>query len=225
MNPVAREMLATGRVVTPDGARLELHSHLPLDECEIVQHWLADHEPRRLLEIGLAYGVSTLFVCEAMVATGGPERYDVIDPWQRTQWAGAGLHALERAGYRHMVRLHEEPSELLLPRFLGEGIELDFALVDGWHAFDQVMMEVYYLNRMLVPGGVLVLDDVHLPGLRRIAALMGTWPAYERLEFPAAKRRVRGARVRRLMGEPEFRIAGFLKVAPDERSWDFWVDH
>lgn len=224
MNPVAEEMLATGRVAAPDGSSLTLHSHLPRDECEIVQHWVREHRPRRLLEIGLAYGVSTLAVCEAMVAAGGAERYHVIDPWQHTRWAGAGLYALERAGYRHLVRLHEEPSELVLPRMLAGGTGLDFALVDGWHGFDQVMMEVYYLNRMLAPGGVLVLDDVHLPGLGWIAALIGTWPAYRRLEAPVAQRRSRPARVRRMMGAPEFRVAGFLKTGPDQRSWDFWVD-
>lgn len=224
MNPVARELLESGAAVAPGGERLALHSHLPAEEGELLQDWIAEHRPRRLLEIGLAYGLSTLFVCEALERLGGADAYHVIDPWQRTQWHGAGLHALERAGYRSLVRFHEEPSELCLPRLLAEGERLDFALVDGWHSFDQVMMEVYFLNRMLTPGGLLVFDDVHLPALQRVLAFVATLPAYRRLPIPDARRKARPARVRRLMGVPEYRLAGVLKVAEDERDWDHWVD-
>ena len=224
MNPVAREILESGAVDAPDGARLELHSHLPADEGGLLQDWIQEHRPRRLLEIGLAYGLSTLFVCEAVERLGGADAYHVIDPWQRTQWHGAGLHALERAGYGERVRFHEEPSELCLPRLLAEGERLDFALVDGWHSFDQVMMEVYFLNRMLEPGGLLVFDDVHLPALQRVLAFLATVPAYRPLAVPEARRRTRAARVRRLMGVPEYRLAGMLKVGEDERNWDHWVD-
>lgn len=109
-------------------------------------------------------------------------------------------------------------------RLLAEGLRLDFALVDGWHSFDQVMMEVYFLNRMLAPGALLVFDDVHLPALQRVLAFVASLPAYRPLPLSEARRKTRAARVRRLMGVPEYRLAGMLKVAEDERDWDHWVD-
>jgi len=224
MHAVAREALASGEVLTPEGERLPLHSHLPRLECEVLQDWVVERRPRRLLEIGCAYGISTLFVCEALARTGGAEVYHVVDPWQGSEWRGVGIHALERAGYRHLVELHEVPSELFLPRLLAGGSKLDFALVDGWHGYDQVMMEVYYLNRLLDVGGLLVLDDVQLPAVRRVLDFLGTLPAYRPVPAPAARRAELAARVRRMMGTAEHRIAAVEKVAEDERSADFWVD-
>jgi predicted O-methyltransferase YrrM len=224
VNPVVREMLDRGTATAADGAALPLHSHLPLAECEVLQDWVLEHRPRRLLEIGCAYGVSTVAVCEAVERLGGAEVYHVVDPHQHAEWRGAGLAALERAGYRHLVELHEEASETVLPRLLAAGGRLDFAFVDGWHSFDQVMMETYYLNRLLAPGGLLVFDDVHLPAVRHVLAFLATLPAYEPLPLPERHRRRREARVRRLMGAPEYRVAGFRKVAEDARDRDFWVE-
>ncbi|MEM6327276.1 MAG: class I SAM-dependent methyltransferase [Bacteroidota bacterium] len=216
-------MLATGTVETPDGRRLPLHSNVPDLECRLLEAWARDRAPRRVLEVGFAYGASALTLCTALTEAGtlASAEYRIVDPFQHTEWAGVGVHALHRAGFGDAYTLHEERSEHALPRLHAEGVRLDFAFLDGWHTFDHALVEFFYVNKMLDVGGVVVFDDVHLPSLQAVAAHVATYPAYRPLPPPPALANAREARVRRLAGVVPFRLAAFEKVAPDDRSWDW----
>jgi len=124
------------------------------------------HRPALSLETGFAYGVSALFIAEAL-RQNGSGRHIVIDPFERTRFDGLGLRHVEEAGLVQYVTFHEEPSELCLPRLAGEGLRIDFAFVDGHHLFDYVVTECLLLARLLRAGGIIVLDDTNLPGVGR----------------------------------------------------------
>lgn len=213
---------AGGTVSTAEGRQLPLHSELPSLEAQLLQRWLRDQSPRRLLEIGLAYGISTLSILAALEEP--PRRYDIIDAFQHRDWHGIGLRHLREAGMPRGLVFHEELAELCLPRLLGNGARYEFAYVDGWHTFDQVAVEFYFINRMLEPGGVIVFDDVHLPSLQKLLAMVVRFPSYERVPVPEDLRRDRVARVRRMAGAPEFRLAAVRKLAEDQRDWDWFED-
>jgi len=219
---VLKRLRASGVIVTADGDTLPLHSELPVAEAELLQRWLRDHRPERLLEVGLAYGVSTLSMLAALEKP--PLRYDIIDAFQTRDWHGAGLCHLREAGMPEGLVFHEELAELCLPRLLAAGARYEFAYIDGWHTFDQVAVEFYFINRMLAPGGVIVFDDVHLPSLQKALAQVLSYPAYERLPLPDDFRRSRVARVRRAAGVPEYRLAAVRKRAEDRRDWDWFED-
>ena len=124
----------------------------------------------RTIEIGLAYGVSALHICQALVESGAPDaRHVVLDPFQAGQggFADCGLQVLEEAGVSSLVEFHAEMSQIALPRFLKEQRRFDFAFVDGNHRFDSVFVDLFYLGRLLRKGGVILLDDYQLPGIRR----------------------------------------------------------
>jgi len=124
------------------------------------------HRPALSLETGFAYGVSALFIAEAL-RQNGSGRHIVIDPFERTRFDGLGLRHVEEAGLAQYVTFHEERSEFCLPRLAGEGLRIDFAFVDGHHLFDYVVTECLLLARLLRAGGILVLDDTNLPGVGR----------------------------------------------------------
>lgn len=220
MNSVVEEMLATGVVCTASGEALPLHSHLPRDECEVLAAWVRARRPRAVVEVGMGYGVSSLVIADALAGLPAGS-YTVIDPHQRAEWRGAGVAALERAGFGGRFTLIERPSEIALPELLAAGTELDLAFVDGWHSFDQVIVDFYFINRMLRPGGAVVFDDLQLPSVAKAVAHIATYDCYRELAPPEECRRSVAARARRLMGSREFRIAGFEKVADDRRPWDW----
>jgi predicted O-methyltransferase YrrM len=56
------------------------------------------------------------------------------------------------------------------PRLLAEGRRFDLAVVDGSHRFGAVFVDLYYLGRLVRPGGIIFLDDYQLPGVARAAA-------------------------------------------------------
>ena len=68
---------------------------------------------------------------------------------------------------RQFVEHHSELSEIALPQFLKEGRRFDLAFVDGNHRFDGVFLDLFYLGRLVRKGGILILDDYNLPGVRR----------------------------------------------------------
>jgi predicted O-methyltransferase YrrM len=142
--------------------------------------------PATSLEIGMAYGVSTLYICDALVELGHPVRHIVMDPFQSSQWRGIGLRNVKEAGYGAFVELHEERSEFLLPMLVQRGTTIEFALIDGWHTFDQVMVEFYYLDRMLRPGGVVAFDDADRRSVNRVIRYAMNYPGYEVYRNPRA---------------------------------------
>jgi predicted O-methyltransferase YrrM len=154
-------------------------SHLKEDEGLLLQRIVADIRPMTTLEVGMAYGVSTLFLCDALQRTsGGRAVHYALDPFQSTLWRGIGRRHVVEAGYESMVRVIEERSEFALPDLLRTGVHLDFALIDGWHTFDQVMLEFYYVNRMLNVGGVVAFDDAARPGINRVIRYAMNYDAY-----------------------------------------------
>jgi predicted O-methyltransferase YrrM len=122
----------------------------------------------RTIEVGLALGMSALFLCQALVSHGG--RHVAIDPFQRESWNGAGLRTLREAGVENFVEVIEEESQLALPRLVGEGRRFDFAFVDGDHRFEGVFLDLYYLTRLVKPGGLVVVDDMWMPAVRTAVA-------------------------------------------------------
>jgi predicted O-methyltransferase YrrM len=122
----------------------------------------------RTIEIGLGYGVSALFICEALIADGATSpRHVAIDPNQQSRFSGCGLQFLEDARVVDLVEFHPNGSEIVLPRLLQGGRRFDFAFVDGNHRFDAVFVDLFYLERLVRPGGIVFLDDYQLPAIAR----------------------------------------------------------
>lgn len=89
----------------------------------------------------------------------------MIDPHQASSFASCGLQLLDEAGVRDLVELHAGESQVVLPRFVDDGRRFDLAFVDGNHRFDAVFVDLYFLGRLVHPGGVVSLDDYQLPGI------------------------------------------------------------
>jgi predicted O-methyltransferase YrrM len=118
----------------------------------------------RTIEVGLALGISALWFCRAVAERGG--RHVAVDPFQQESWNGAGLRTLREAGVDELVEVVEEESQLALPRLVAEAREFDFGFVDGDHRFDGVFLDLYYMTRLVRPGGLIAIDDTWMPSIR-----------------------------------------------------------
>jgi predicted O-methyltransferase YrrM len=137
-------------------------------EGEALRDWILREKATRTVEIGLGYGISALHICEGLLVNSArASRHVVIDPYQATRFSDCGLQFLDEAGVREMVELHAEDSRISLPRFLDEARSFDLAFVDGNHRFDGVFVDLFYLGRLIRPGGIIFLDDYQLPGVAR----------------------------------------------------------
>jgi predicted O-methyltransferase YrrM len=144
-------------------------------EGEALRGWVVRERATRTIEIGLGYGISTLFLCEGLLSNGHPDaRHLALDPNQAERFGNCGLQVLEAAGVAFLVEHHAEESQIALPRFLSEGRRFDLAFVDGNHRFDGVFLDLVYLGRLLRPGAIVVVDDYQLPAVARAASFCVT---------------------------------------------------
>lgn len=217
--PLLREIFASRSVKTAAGAALPLHSNVEADDCHVLQHLLRSGAYSRIIEVGCAYGISALALLSAAEAVPGGV-YHLIDPYQAEYWGNIGLENIRRAGFADRVTFHDLPSEIALPRLLDAGETIDFAFIDGNHTFDHVLVDFFFVNKMLQVGGMVVFDDAQMASQARLMAHIATYPAYERLTVPQSLM-VQGQRLR--INNPG-RFGVFRKIAPDERLWSWHAD-
>jgi predicted O-methyltransferase YrrM len=181
-------------------------------EGAAIRSWVVREAAACTIEVGLGYGISALFVCEGLLSGGAPDaRHVAIDPNQDTRFAGFGLQVLDEAGVAGMVEHHSEESQTTLPRMVSEGRRFDLAVIDGNHRFDAVFVDLYYLGRLLRPGGIVFVDDYHLPGIARAASFLVTNLGWSLEEVSTAQDRHHWAVLR-------------TTAEPDTRPFDYFVD-
>jgi predicted O-methyltransferase YrrM len=150
---------------------------------------------RSSLEVGLGLGAASLLLAAAVIENGGQEASHVaIDPFQDASWRGAGRRTLRDAGAAGFCELIEEESQLVLPRLAGEGRRFGLALIDGDHRFDGAFVDMYYADRMLEPGGLMVADDLWMPAIASAVSYFETNLGYSVMEGVAPALRSRRSR-------------------------------
>jgi predicted O-methyltransferase YrrM len=167
MNPVLTEILRTRRVKSDRGFEHELNSEVSLEEGQRLQAAIRQCNATTTLEVGLCYGISTLFICQELADKPGA-RHIVMDPNQTRDFDRIGLSNLERAGYQHLLDFDERSSHVVLPQLESQGVQIDFAFVDGSHLFDYTLLEFFYLDRLLRVGGIIAFDDVFMPAVQKV---------------------------------------------------------
>lgn len=174
MNDVLEDIQRTGTTVLPSGKRVPIHSGVGSRSGEVLRRAVQASRPRVACEVGLAYGISSLHILDAMRDHGDGVLIGMDPAQDDATWQGGGLHNIARAGFDGNYRFHAETSQSVLPRLAAEGTRIQFAFIDGWHTFDHSLVDFFYLDRMMDVGGVMVLDDVGYPGLRRLAHFIAT---------------------------------------------------
>jgi predicted O-methyltransferase YrrM len=173
VNTVLQELERENTTLLPSGKRVPIHSGVGAPSAEVIRRAVQATAPRLACEVGLAFGISTLHILDAMAPWGG--RLIGMDPAQHDgTWQGGGLHNVQRAGFAQRYEFHEAPSQQVLPRLAGTGVRIQFAFIDGWHTFDHTLVDFFYIDQMLDTCGIVVLDDVGYPGLRRMAHFIVT---------------------------------------------------
>lgn len=124
------------------------------DECRVLA-WLA--RERDVLEIGTGLGVST----RAMASTGNGVVTVDPDPWVELNVVPA---------FRGMSVLDVKALDDDWLR----GRRFDLVFIDGDHSEDAVLRDIQSVLPLLRPGGLVVLHDTNLDGVRRAAESFGT---------------------------------------------------
>jgi predicted O-methyltransferase YrrM len=148
------------------GGSVPMNCWIPRDEGDLLYQLIRDLKPHTTIEIGLANGLSTLFITAALEhnAFGA---HIAIDPFQSTEWQNHGVNLVKFAGFDGRLRVIEQFSHHALPRLEAAGITAQLAFIDGAHLFHHVIGDFLCLNRIVEVNGLLAFDDSDWPSVRK----------------------------------------------------------
>lgn len=179
----------------------------------------------RALEIGFATGSTALYILAGSARRDGTL---VSIDYRPRDHGNVGPSLLREAGFASRHVLMEQNSNMALPELLARGEPFGLAYVDGWKTFDHLALDVYYVSRLLIPGGFLVFDDTGMPSVRKAIALLLSHYAYREVDYgdlgETLRMRIRSVLTTRTHHR-SFR--GFVKLTDEARlpissDWNFW---
>jgi predicted O-methyltransferase YrrM len=192
---VKQTLAGAERVITPIES-------IPRQAAEFVYETVRRIRPTTALEIGMAWGFSSVATCSALRDNGVGVNI-VVDPYQLSTYEGVGLVALEQYGLAPFAQYHAERSDLFLPRFWeGRRNRVQFGFIDGDHRIDAVFVDFYYINKLLDAGGVVILDDYQFSSVKAVSEYALKNFHYEVLQCD----------------QPRFAV--LRKLKEDDRGWD-----
>jgi hypothetical protein len=235
-------------IEAPNGELINVHSHTSREQGLFLQKMFDIVKPLRSLEVGLAYGISALFILEKHKELGNLEKsHIVIEPYP---WGGVAEYNLKIEGLMDLVDIRYSKSDEILPRLFYDNIRIQYAYVDTTKVFDTVLQDFYFIDKILDVNGILILDDCNggWPGVQRVARFINTLPHYSvigrhnKLRF-SLKKRIARYFVSKLISlvpfknyfyptinfkndaelELDYSCIAFKKTAQDARNWDWDV--
>jgi predicted O-methyltransferase YrrM len=161
-----------------DGDRHPIHTTTKVSPSQGM--WLYDFclsvKPKATLEIGMAYGYSTLYFLAAM-RRNQLGSHTAIDPFQRSDWHGIGLAhvqavaasgAIESSSFRFI----EDRSDRAAVDLVRSNSSFDVIFIDGNHRFDDVLVDFYLSAQICAIGGHIILDDVWMSSIKAVVAYL-----------------------------------------------------
>lgn len=128
-----------------------------------------------VLEIGCYEGRATVWLCENVLNDSSKTyNYDIVDTFEGSL-NESGMNQtkenLEKSNFiepnfRHNIsffphidfKIHKGFSQYILPTFEVEE-KYDFIYIDASHRADDTFVDVYFANKLLKKGGILIFDD------------------------------------------------------------------
>jgi predicted O-methyltransferase YrrM len=172
------EIFRTKTVYDAAGKQYSLHGNVGENEGIFLRALVEKYKPTSTIEIGCAFGISSLFISSALEKMSGNKHHTIIDGFQSTTFHNIGVTNLKKADV-DFYQLIEGLSEVELPKLLAEGKKYDFCFIDGNHTFDHTLLDFFYLNRMLKVGGIMVFDDIGFPAVTKALRYVLNYPSYQ----------------------------------------------
>jgi len=153
---------------------------------------------QRTLEIGFAFGFSTMWLLDALPPGG---RHVAVDPHERAMYAGVGLRQVQALGAQDAFEWRQAYSIHALSDAIRNNERYDLVFIDGNHRFDDVLVDFYLADQLLNVGGIMALDDTWMQSVRTVAGFVQTNRDYRAITHPSTN------------------MAVFQKAGDDQRDW------
>lgn len=122
-----------------------------------------------ILEIGALTGTTTKVLCET--AKKFNRQVFVVDPWNGSEAGGEEQYNI----FKERTRGYDNLTVIRLDSNSPEAVEkiqqmkLAFGFVDGLHTFSYALKDLQSVEKAIVRGGIICLDDINLGEVKRAA--------------------------------------------------------
>ena len=181
-NSILQNMYQTRCVVDAENNSYSIGAVISIIHANALYHSVMTFKPRVVLEVGMAYGASSLAILTALRDLGQNGSLISIDPFQSTHWHNIGILNIQRSNLAKSHTVIEQYDYLALPRLLEQGHSIDLAYIDGNHEFDYALLDFFYIDKMLGVGGVVAFNDCALPAVKRVLSFVRKVRAYKELD-------------------------------------------
>lgn len=177
-----KPLAATARVRAHlAGLRSPDRPYCPDWQGDLIHALITHRGLREGLEVGFGTGSTALYALAAFDAAGGGALTSIdFSPSNFNDLGRRNIAGFERRSDHALV---EENSNTALPRLFAEGRRFDYVFLDGWKTFDHLVMETYFVARMLRTGGVLVLDDSYMDSVDRLTRLLTRYYGFKEVDY------------------------------------------
>lgn len=224
---------------------IKIHSSIDHLTAITLNNLVKNNNFSNVLEIGMAFGTSSLAIIAALPKSG---LLYSIDPYQTDieHWDSVGLIRLNNSNASHKHRLIEEKSFIALPELIKKGDFFDLIYIDGWHTFDGILIDLFYSDKLLKPNGVIGINDTSFASVNKAIKWFLSHREYQEevTDLPRKYRRIRHSGGKRrflddlIDGGLKFTPLGkldkslfnsvraedryFRKLSSREPSWDYF---
>ena len=137
--------------------------HMTRAQADQITQFISEHGIQSILELGFKHGVSTSFMAAALARSGGGSIV-TIDLESARALEPNIEQLLDRVGERSRVQVFYEPTSYTwrLMKLLERDPtpRYDLCYLDGAHNWFVDALAFFLVDRLLVPGGWIVFDDI-----------------------------------------------------------------
>ncbi len=177
---------------------------ITVEQGAMMHKLMRSYSVRRSLEIGFAYGFSTIWMLDALQSRRDA-MHVAIDPYEKSHWHGIGLTQVKRLAQKTEFEWKEDFSIHALSDLIRKGEKFDFIFIDGNHRFDDVIVDFYLSNQVLWSGGLLVFDDMWMNSVRAATNFIVNNRSFE------------------VVPQPVENMLVLQKTHYDNRDWDHFI--
>lgn len=186
MNPAAtlEQMLSERKTFDVNGKERLVTGGISKHQAYFLMDIIKTRKLRKCVETGVAYGVSSVAICQALseLEKNGLEcKHWGIDPCQHSEFNGSAIAALRSCGLDHLFELLEGPSHIMLPKLVEQDVKVDMVFIDGWHTFDYTLIDVFLADKLLKPGGLLIIHDMQMRSKQKVVRYLYSHRKYRRI--------------------------------------------
>ncbi|WP_414530439.1 class I SAM-dependent methyltransferase [Nodularia chucula] len=173
ISPAIDNLISNGTIVGSSGRTHQVQGTSTINNLVVISNLMNEMKTTHTLEIGMAYGASTLAFCAMHSKLKLKESEHIaIDPFQLVDYDECGVLSVKNANLDQFLKIYYEPSCCILPQLMQQGKKYDLIYIDGSHLFEDSFLDAYFAVRLLRSGGVMLLDDSSDPHVAKVISFL-----------------------------------------------------